>query len=422
MPVSNSAFHYRMDRVDAELQRIERTIRQIQQDWASRKGFYIIAEPGYPNYGDELIAREWLKYLAAFRPEAPVFLDCTRPGPAATILRGIHPNLTVVDTVSRLTFENVYADGDIERGRVADIAAFLRNALDDEGRAARYSAGIEILRNEVSGIHFVGGGYMNGRWTANLARLEVGAWAAEQSLPVIATGEGLMPLEDNAKTYVRGAANGFSKFTVRDEKSKEALDPLQQCDLMPDDCFINGLSGVYSDDDNLPETMVCVQSDFVKDRTALNQHVLNVLESWKVKPTDSIGVVECNPYVDYPIMQVLMDAGYEPRFYPTSYLLRHGFPAKEGQRWLTTRYHPHLLAAARGCIGSFVSVDADYYSVKHNAVLRMGSNWTESVLGENPPEPGRGFDDLSIRTEYARQIRRSASALYGEDMQVLLDD
>lgn len=49
--------------------------------------FYLIAEPGYPNYGDELIAGEWLSLLGKYYPETPVVVDCARPGPAAVILR-----------------------------------------------------------------------------------------------------------------------------------------------------------------------------------------------------------------------------------------------------------------------------------------------------------------------------------------------
>ena len=41
--------------------------KSVQDAEASQGGrvFYLVAEPGYPNYGDELIAGEWLKLLGS---------------------------------------------------------------------------------------------------------------------------------------------------------------------------------------------------------------------------------------------------------------------------------------------------------------------------------------------------------------------
>lgn len=128
----------------------------------------------------------------------------------------------------------------------------------------------------------------------------------------------------------------------------------------------------------------------------------------------TIGVVECNPYVDYPIVESLESAGYHVVFFPLAFLLKDGFPARAGQRWLTTRYHPHLLAAAKGCRGSFITVGERYYAVKHQAVLRMGSHWTNSVIGSTGLRPGAGFEDAHILQEYAQQIRETADVIYHE--------
>lgn len=412
-----NALRQRVDGLEKEVAG-QRAMQQAMLDSLRReadhaKAFYLVCEPGYPNYGDELIAAEWLKYLASVHPEIPVYLDCTRPGPAAVILRGLHPRCSVVDTISRITFENEYADGDIERGAVADIARFLHGVLDDEGRAARYAMGIHLLRDGVRGIHFLGGGYMNGRWTANLARLELGAWARAHDIPVMATGTGLMPLSGDAERYVRKTVPSFDRFGVRDERSYQVLDNISGVSLEPDDCFVNGLQGCYASSDGLPETMVCVQSDLVSDPEAVYRHVLSMLEAWGVSHDGSLGVAECNPYLDRPIFDRLEAEGYHPVFFPTTFLLEQGFPAREGQRWITTRYHPHILAAAKGCDGAYLCVNREYYGVKHDAVKRMGSRWNESVLGEPSPDPGPGFSDLSSPMKFAKQIRQAASLLYG---------
>lgn len=82
-------------------------------------------------------------------------------------------------------------------------------------------------------------------------------------------------------------------------------------------------------------------------------------------------------------LRVIRDHGWEPVLFPLQNLIDHGFPARSGQRWLSTRYHPHLLAAARGCSGTFIPVKPGYYDVKHAAVLRMGSRWTQTTIGDS---------------------------------------
>ncbi len=119
------------------------------------------------------------------------------------------------------------------------------------------------------------------------------------------------------------------------------------------------------------------------------------------------------PYVDYPIVTALQSEGYRVAFFPLDNLLRRGLPARPGQRWLTTRFHPHLLAAAKGCSGSFISVSEEYYGVKHHAVLRMGSRWTNSIIGAPAGAPGPGFADVHAPERYSRQIRQAASGVYG---------
>lgn len=437
-------FHRRMNRVDAQLSELVQAIDAVQHETVSlrkqldsvglieikhNRAFYLVAEPGHSNYGDELIAREWVRYLALRQPDVPAYIDCARPGPAAAILRGEHPRLSVVDTLACLTRENEFAGGDVRNQHTRDIARFVVQALHDEGKAARYASGIELLRSAVRSVHVLGGGYLNSMWRVNLARLSVAAWARGRGVPAVATGIGLMPLQEPDDSFVREAAASFLSFSVRDAESYRAVmdsrspqqvgDRIQemartQISLAPDDCFVNALDRCYAPPEGLPDTMVCVQSDFVDDAAALHRHVIATLNSWEVGRGAMVGVVECNPYVDYPIVESLKAAGYRVAFFPLASLLREGFPARAGQRWLTTRYHPHLLAAAQGCTGSFITVGERYYAIKHRAVLRMGSHWTNSVIGTTGVLPGSGFEDSGVLQEYSRQIRKAADVIYHE--------
>ncbi len=101
---------------------------------------YLIGEAGFPNYGDELIAREWVKYLAQIDPETPVVLDCMCSGPAAAYLYGLHPRVMSVDTVAQLA-QNNYLDLLRETGKseggvpVALLAERLHAPMQDRHRA-----------------------------------------------------------------------------------------------------------------------------------------------------------------------------------------------------------------------------------------------------------------------------------------------
>ena len=61
--------------------------------------FYLVSPAGVPNWGDELIVATWLRYLARTHPDATVVVDCHSPGKAAVLLRGLHPNLVVTNTL-----------------------------------------------------------------------------------------------------------------------------------------------------------------------------------------------------------------------------------------------------------------------------------------------------------------------------------
>ena len=383
---------------------------------------YLVGEAGYPNYGDELIAREWLKYLAQIDPETPVVLDCMCSGPAAALMYGVHPRIMAVDTIARLA-QNNYLDLLREQGKqegeipAAVIAERVRAQLDDVGQAPRYAGGIQLFTEHIKDCHVIGGGYMNSDWTDGLARLAGAQWAQQHGVPAVVSGVGLEPLSHEDAAYARDVALGITAFSCRDQQSVTAVDPKHEVvTLVPDDCFVNALEGVYVEDAaSLPDTMLCVQSDFIDDKQALLRHVIAVFERWGVPESARIGVVECIPRDSIDTMDMLREHGYEPQLFPLQHLIDFGFPARPGQRWLSTRYHPHLLAAAHGCAGSYIVVKPGYYDVKHQAVVRMGSRWTQTIIDqEEIPEPGPGFADPDVRYQYRDRVRAQVVPVYGK--------
>ena len=70
-----------------------------------REVVYLVGAAGYPNYGDEAIARAWLRHLARTHPDAEVWLDCHTPGAAALLFRGDHPRLRTTDFLWRMCWD-----------------------------------------------------------------------------------------------------------------------------------------------------------------------------------------------------------------------------------------------------------------------------------------------------------------------------
>ncbi|HEU0087777.1 MAG TPA: polysaccharide pyruvyl transferase family protein, partial [Pseudonocardiaceae bacterium] len=132
----------------------------------ARPCYYLVGATGYPNYGDELIARGWLRYLARHAPDADVWLDCHSPGPARTLLDGVHPRVRFVDTLWRLCWEAPAGDP----ADPWEVSAWVQRAVHDPGLAPRWVAGIELLaRADV--VHVIGGGYVNALWPRHVGLL-----------------------------------------------------------------------------------------------------------------------------------------------------------------------------------------------------------------------------------------------------------
>ena len=197
---------------------------------------------GYPNYGDELIARTWLRFLAETKPEAQVWLDCRHPGAASVLFRGDHPNLTTTDTLYRVL---ELADQEWEPRSIAEIVTHKGSPLFD----------LQIAEmNRATTLHLLGGGFLNSRWPKNLGLLEgMRASAAVSGARLIATGQGLIP--DAGASF-----EGFAHVGVRDDESAE----LAATTTGLDDAFL-GLAQLGAPLGDVNEVVVCVQSDAIGD-------------------------------------------------------------------------------------------------------------------------------------------------------------
>ena len=369
---------------------------------------YLVAPAGHPNHGDEQLLAGWLRFLRHRLPGTPVVVDCHTPGQAAVLHHAEHPDVLFTDTLWRMAGECADA---------AQAVAFCREAVADPGVRPALASGVELLRS-ASVVHLIGGGYVNDQWPHHLG---VAAGAGEAGrlagARVVATGQGLTPCTDPA--LLADALRDFDLVAVRDAASLELLVgspvPVRH---VADDGWLAPTGGtgieagghpVYSDDPHVARDLVlCAQSDLV-DPEQLAEAVARILVEWAV-PGERITVVESIPGGDRVVWDLVCARAAAARaaaaradhpndddeigralaaldlprahFLPFQHLWSGGLPARAGQAWLTTRFHPHLFAAARGASGVALLSGSAYYDVKHASLADAGSPWASVAASD----------------------------------------
>jgi hypothetical protein len=170
--------------------------------------------------------------------------------------------------------------------------------------------------------------------------------------------------------------------------------------------------GLYRDDD-LREVMVCLQSDLLDVTVpALAGFLLDTFSEWGVRP-EQVGIVEGIPRVDREVFALVEHDLPGARFYPFAEIMDAGLPAAAGQRWLSSRFHLHLMAAAAGAHGVAVSINSGYYTNKHRSLIDRGSGWTLSEGLRVPAMPTSGGFATDVLRELKQGKEELAKSIYG---------
>lgn len=347
-----------------------------------RPCYYLVGATGFPNYGDELIARGWLRYLAERVPEADVWLDCHSPGPARTLLDGVHPRARFVDTLWRLCWEAPTEDP-------WEVASWVQRAVHDPGLAPRWVAGIELAAG-ADVLHVIGGGYVNALWPRHIGLLAGAAAAADRSGGrAVLTGQGLTPPAPGAERLLAALAERFAVLDCRDAPSAALLERPAAHGV--DDAFLDLGAHLFDPAPGAPPVLLCLQSDiFEQSPSRLAGYTLATLRQWGAEPGE-VGVVEAIPGSDRQVYELLRHELPGARFIPFLDLWTRGVPARPAQIWICTRFHLHLVAAAAGASGVAVGVKPGYYDIKHRSLLELGTGWELAenldVLPHRPTAP-----------------------------------
>lgn len=358
---------------------------------AVSRPFYLISAAGLPNYGDEILTRVWLDWLAKHHPNTPVWLDCPEPGRANHLFGDAHPHLTTTNTLWHLAFG---AHGmSLEDG--ADHAARMVAELG----SPRFDLGLMQLR-DVRSVHLLGGGYLNSVWENHLLLLPALVTLKERfEVPIYATGQGMLPLSERAREMVPGWVSRFDLFETRDASSAEIVGG----DAGIDDAFLAFANrrDLYSTAQT-PDVMLLIQGDFVAQE--MTDALVDAAEQFvRARGGGPIGLVESIPPDDSWILPRLRERGIDVDFYPFTRVWLDGLPAREGQTWLTTRFHFHLLAAAAGARGAVIELHPEYYGVKHGSLRDLGTGWayTDEIASAGALEP-------TVNAGFPASIRRLA--------------
>ena len=384
---------------------------ELDARWrADREIVYLVAPGGGPNYGDEFILRAWLRYLEQARPEAEIVVDCHTPGQAASLLPS-HPRVTFVDTVWRICEQ-------VRGSSSAQVVAFGAEVVGEPSKMPRIITGIELLIR-ASTVHLIGGGYINDVWPHHLALLATAAAVADISgARVVATGQGLLPIGDLERlSLIRQLVARFALFDVRDRQSFAAIEGAAgDTSFTCDDAWLGASDdGVYDANSEAAgrDFVLCLQSDLMEDfggglgADGLAKAIAVLVEQWNLRG-DDVAVVEGIPGHDRVVFDQVADLLAGAVFVPFTSVWRHGLPARAGQTWISTRFHPHLLAAAAGASGLALSGRNNYYSIKHESLVEAGSHWR--VTDSLTDMPSRPVQDGGFSAHDAELLGRHKTA------------
>jgi hypothetical protein len=329
---------------------------------------YLVATSGHPNFGDELITAAWLRQLARTHPGAEVWVDTPRPGQSAVLHGALHPRVRFVDTLYHACW-NAPSDN------AAEILDYGRAVVDNPGLIPREATGVEDLA-QVDLIHVIGGSYLNNHWPRHLAMLSAAAQlAVRHGTRTALTGTTMTPFVPDSLELLGEILGGFDVVDVRDRLTAEALGAkVDHLTHTGDDAFL-GLNLQRQDRLFPAKTLISVQSDFLTvSMEALASGIVTMLQAWGVDQ-DPVTLVECLPPDDTAIATHLTSHVPQLGVLPFSSLWRNGIPANPRGRWITTRFHTHLMGAAAGAWGVILPAGGDYAMVDPGALLDAGSGW-----------------------------------------------
>lgn len=316
---------------------------------------FLAGGAGIPNYGDELIVDSWLAWYSDRGTR-----HITVSGSSVAVFDALFGSR------ERVGFSQAVRVARFGGGRsfYQSIQAgyrYLTNRSNDGSALSR-----EILDSEIFHLH--GGGYLNDQWPTHAFFLGLAQAARERGASrVVGTGLGWGPIEDPdtaQREILAGALDAFDFMEVRDQWSYD---------------FVSAVAGsatvVNGVDDAFLQPITISQRPGSALHLSLHSHedalhLLSRLPAAVGRKFDRIYFWLCVS-VDAAAYQQAASKWPNIILLPTDRLLSR-IPVHESNYMITSRFHPHLVAARLGMPGAFLA-GSDYYNVKHGSLLELGS-------------------------------------------------
>jgi hypothetical protein len=330
---------------------------------------YLLGGSGAPNYGDELIIRNWIQYLSEAGIHQKVSIDCNNIKNSEQ-LHGSYGDVTFTK------FIREHAATDKSSAFFEQILRGRRFVQDGLARASIIKDGPLDFFGDVKVFHFYGGGYTNTTIAPHSGFLLGAAAELKKSFgfPLYATGQGVLPLnlpDKASKDLLAATIAGFDFYECRDPWGYSKL----RYATGHSSNLINGLEDSYlyparrsSKRSGKPKLHLSLKSDLTPEYEAwLNKQIQKLSEEF-----DELFYWECVPYKDGPIFDRVKAEIPTTRKCTVSEMLDEGLPVDKGDFMVTYRFHPHLMASRLGACG-YMMADSEYYAVKHRSILNLGS-------------------------------------------------
>lgn len=362
---------------------------------------YLVSTAGFPNYGDELILKNWVNFLVKKYPECEIWIDVPLVANVNHYFK--EKNVRVTSTLWRLVNDIPFNDS---AQFYSDIASKISNL-----GTPNYDLALLNLRN-ITHFHILGGGYMNGMWVRHTGLVACGTEIKKiTQCQSFITGAGLLPI-GNESTVLRKLLSEYDYCESRDIEGHVSFGITKGYD----DAYLGNITIQNNYDERIiPDVMVCIQRDLVSDDQFYHfiRNIEDRLNFYKMNNL-KIGYIEAIPGMDRIAFECLSKYIAPDMFFNAMEVIEKGLPLKKGQHWYTTRFHHHLVASAFGCKGVCFSSKPGYYDIKHSSLLKNGTGWSMwgSNTDESLPQPNINPQFSTVCKNIMFEKKKVANTLY----------
>ena len=366
---------------------------------------YLVGVSGLPNYGDELILKNWVQYIINKYPDVELWIDV--PFPTIIHCYFNQKNIKVTNAIWRLIHDSK-EEKEVFYRKIDEKICHLGTP--------NYDLSLINLR-DVDIFHIIGGGYINRFWDYNIGVLYVAdIIKREFNVKTYITGGGLLPLAIEKHQY-KTLLGRFDYVESRDVEGANLLG----IHFGYDDAYLNQINqhGNF-DKDRLPDVIVCVQNDMIEQNLfhIIVQEIRARLIEYQQQSL-TIGYIEAIPGSDRIAYEHLHDLITPNMFFNAAEIIKNSLPIKANQVWYTTRFHHHLEASLLGLKGVAININKGYYDIKHNSLLNNGTGWAIwDVMIDNLPYPSLNDAFLIKSDEIIENKKQVAENLYPDLYQV----